>query len=172
MRLEKIAAADFDGVYDEMEKNFIREERRDREAARALLADPRYSFCHVVDGDERVGFITLWSLRDRVFVEHFVTYEAYRNRGVGQRVLALLAGAYGKMVLEAEPPDTPFAARRLGFYGRCGFHENDLPYLQPPYRADDTGVPLILLSYPEPLSDPVATARELYETVYKTAYKF
>ena len=172
MELEKLAAADFDGVYDEMEKNFIKEERRDREVARALLAEPRYTFYHVVDEGERVGFVTLWQLRDRVFVEHFVTYEAYRNRGVGKRALALLAERYGKLVLEAEPPETEMATRRLGFYGRCGFHENDLPYVQPPYRADEEEVPLILLSFPAPLSDPRATARELYETVYGREYQF
>lgn len=172
MELVRIADEDFDWVFAEMEKNFVKEERRDREAARALLAEPRYAFYHVVDGGEKVGFVTLWILRDRVFVEHFVTYGAYRNRGVGRRVLALLAERYGDLVLEAEHPDTEMAARRLGFYGRCGFHKNDLPYIQPPYRAGESGVPLILLSYPTRLPDPTATARELYGTVYKTEYEF
>ena len=168
----KIAAGDFDAVYREMEKNFIREERRDREAARALLSEPRYDFFHVEDEGERVGFVTLWHLENTVFVEHFVTYDTFRNKGVGKRVLELLAATYGTMVLEAEHPETEMAARRLAFYGRCGFHRNDIPYIQPPYREGDKGVPLVLLSYPNPLDDPEATARELYRSVYKAEYKF
>ena len=171
VRLVPVTDAEFDGVFAEMENNFIREERRDREAARALLREPRYTFFHVEDEGERVGFVTLWRLDDTTFVEHFVTYEKYRNRGVGRRVMSLLADSYGSLVLEAEHPETEMAARRLGFYGRCGFYQNDLPYLQPPYREGGDGVPLILLSYPAPLSDPRATARELYQTVYRRPYE-
>lgn len=171
MRLVPVSDAEFDGVFDEMENNFIKEERRDREAARVLLGEPRYTFFHVEDEGERVGFITLWRLESTTFVEHFVTYEGYRNRGVGRRVLALLADTYGSLVLEAEHPETEMAARRLGFYGRCGFHRNDLPYIQPPYRDGGDGVPLILLSYPTPLADPHNTAREIYKTVYGRTYE-
>ena len=171
MRLVPVKDAEFDGVFAEMENNFIKEERRDREAARALLGEPQYTFLHVEDEGERVGFVTLWHLQKTTFVEHFVTYERYRNRGVGQRVLALLADTYGSLVLEAEHPETEMAARRLSFYGRCGFHQNDLPYIQPPYREGDEGVPLILLSYPAPLAAPRAAAREIYQTVYGRAYE-
>ena len=171
MRLVPVSDAEFDGVFDEMENNFIKEERRDREAARVLLGESRYTFFHVEDEGERVGFVTLWRLESTTFVEHFVTYEGYRNRGVGRRVLALLADTYGSLVLEAEHPETEMAARRLGFYGRCGFHRNDLPYIQPPYRDGGDGVPLILLSYPDPLADPRATAGEIYKTVYGRTYE-
>lgn len=171
VRLVPVSDAEFDGVFAEMEKNFIKEERRDREAARSLLGDPRYTFFHVEDRGVRVGFVTLWRLESATFMEHFVTYETYRNCGVGRRVLALLADTYGSLVLEAEHPETEMAARRLGFYGRCGFHKNDLPYIQPPYREGDEGVPLILLSYPTPLSNPRGIAREIYQTVYGQTYE-
>ena len=160
-----VTDAEFDGVFEEMENNFVREERRDREAARALLGEPRYTFFHVEDEGERVGFITLWHLEATTFVEHFVTYEKYRNRGVGRRVLSLLADSYGSLVLEAEHPETEMAARRLAFYGRAGFVKNDYPYLQPSYHGGE-GVPLALLSYPAALADTAATAKMLKHAVY------
>ena len=63
------------------------------------------------------------------------------------------------------------AERRLGFYARCGFHRDPLPYLQPPYREGDAPTPLCLLSYPRPLNDAEAVAAQLYREVYGKEWK-
>ncbi len=166
MRLYPVSAEDFSSVYDELERAFPREERRDREAARALLDGERYSLLHVEDGGVLCGCVGLWRLDGFTFLEHLLTYPDYRNRGLGARVLALLAAEGRPLVLEAEPPISPMAERRLGFYARCGFHRDALPYLQPPYREGDAPTPLVLLSYPRPLSDAAAVAEALYREVY------
>ena len=52
------------------------------------------------------------------------------------------------------------------FYKKAGFHLNDYPYVQPPYRKGGNGVELILMSWPHPLADPERIKKELYTTVY------
>ncbi len=167
MELLPIRADDFDGVYDAMAETFPLAERRDREAARALLFEPRYRMLHTVQEGMRVGFVTVWELDGLTFVEHFVTYPMYRNKGCGARVIALLQARYPRLVLEAERPDTPLAARRLAFYRRCGFACNEYPYVQPPYHGEAVGVPLVLMSYPTVLENPASVKEKLYREVYR-----
>ena len=83
-------------------------------------------------------------------------------------MLALLRKKYEKIVLEVEPPYDEMKRRRIAFYERQGFCQNDYPYVQPPYREGETGVELILMSLPSPLSDCGECIKEMYEKVYKT----
>lgn len=168
MELIPVSEAEFDAVFDEMEANFPRDERRDRAVARRLLKEPRYAFFHVVEEGVRVGFITLWRLSDVTFLEHFVIYEAYRNRGVGARVIGLLQSRYARLLLEAEPPAEGMTARRVAFYERCGFVRSDYPYRQPAYRAEGAPVPLVLMGWPSLPDELRPLVQELYETVYET----
>ena len=164
--LEKISPADFDGVYDEMECAFPREERRDREAARAVLTDNRYSLCHVIKDRERVGFLGYWALDGFTFLEHLAIFPQHRNKGIGGDVIAHAKQALSPFLLECEPPETEIAARRLAFYRRCGLLQNDHPYIQPSYHGGEEGVPLILMSYPTMLTNPDATVRAVYASAY------
>ena len=165
--LERISPLDFDEIYAEMALAFPPEERRDREAARAILDDPRYALYHVVHEKERVGFLALWVLDTFTFLEHLVIYPAHRNKGLGGKVITLAKQRFSPFLLECEPPDTEMAARRLAFYRRCGLVQNAHPYLQPSYREGGNGVPLLLMTYPLALTAPTQTVRELYALVYK-----
>ena len=167
MKIIKATREDFDLIYSEMEKSFIREEIRDYDSALETLNEESYSIYHALDGDIRVGFMTVWELSGFAFLEHFVTYESFRNKGYGQKALTLLKEKFGRIILEAEPPLEDIQKRRISFYQRNGFRKNDFPYIQPPYRASDTGVGLILMSYPEPLGDAAPFVKEIYEKVYK-----
>ncbi len=169
MQLLPVSSLEFDTVYDALEEAFPREERRDRQAARLLLTTSAYSLLHVVEEGERRGCVGLWELPGFTFIEHLLTYPAYRNMGLGARVLGALAEGGRPLVLEAEPPISPLAVRRLSFYARCGFHRDPLAYLQPPYREEDEPTPLVLLSYPAPLADARAVAATLYREVYGIA---
>ena len=167
MRLLPISPSDFDGIFAEMEKNFIPDERRDYEHAKRVLDFPEFHVFHVENEGQNVGFITVWCLNGVTFAEHFVIYERFRGKGVGARVLPLLQQKFPHIVLECERPETPLQARRHAFYLRSGFCENDCDYYQPAYREGGCEVPMCLLSYPAPLEDPNATAalirREVYE---------
>ena len=166
MEMEK---HEFDGIFAVMEQNFIPDELRDYAEARRVLNEPAYHIFHVVKEGEKVGFITVWCLDGVTFAEHFVIYERFRNGGFGAGALAALQQKFDCIVLEVEHPDTPMKARRLAFYKRNGFFENDYPYFQPAYRQDGSEVPLILMSYPAPLESPAATAAHIRREVYKKA---
>lgn len=166
MKLIPILPQEFDAVYAEMESNFIPEERRDKEAARAVMGEPLFHLYHAAAGDTHVGFVSTWSFDDFLFVEHLVTYKAHRKLGYGRKTLELLQKMGLPIVLEVEPPTTEFARGRIEFYKKAGFHLNDYPYVQPPYRKGGNGVELILMSWPHPLADPERIKKELYTTVY------
>ena len=167
MTLEHLKREDFDGLWQEMEASFVKEERRDKEDALKIMDREEYCLFHTVENGERVGFVALWVLEGFVFLEHFVTYEKYRNKGIGRRVLDLLKEKYDKIVLEAEHPESEMSRRRIGFYRRSGFFVNDYPYIQPPYRKGESGVPLLLLSYPSILDNAETVVKELKITVYR-----
>ena len=162
MRLERAALEDFDLIYSEKEKNFVSEERRDHEFAFQIMSEPNYTVYHVIDGETKVGFITVWDLVAFAYIEHFVIYELYRNLGYGGRTLEILKKMYKSMVLEAEPPTDELRSRRIAFYERNGFFKNDYPYIQPPYRRGETRVPLVLMSYPSTLENCKKTADAIY----------
>ncbi len=171
MQIIKATVEDFDLIYSEMEKNFVREEIRDRGSAREVMEDENYVIYHVTEGGTRVGFITVWELSGFAFAEHFVTYEKFRNKGYGHEAIKIIEEKYKRVVLEVEHPLDDMKKRRIAFYKRQGFFENAQPYIQPPYREDGEGVPLILMSYPAPLSDFDAHVTEIYERVYKKTYR-
>ena len=168
MILERAEKGDFDAIWAEMQQNFPREELREELDAKAVFDDPAYAVYHLVKDGERVGFITLWEFDGFVFGEHFVIYEAYRNRGLGGEAIDAVTARFGKMILEAEHPVSEIAARRLGFYRRHGFSVNPQPYFQPSYHAGEEDVPLALLSYPAPLTDAEFddAVTRIYEVVY------
>ena len=164
--LEKMNPIDYERVYHILEKSFPVDERRPYDAQKALLEEPRYSIFVYKENGEIVGFLATWSLDGVVFVEHFAVLPSARNQGLGTKALALLAERHELIVLEAEPPESELAVRRLGFYARAGLLPNDLPYLQPAYRKGEAPVPLLLLSRPAPLADPTAVAAEIHRVVY------
>lgn len=167
--LEKASVADFDTVFAAMEESFIPAERRDRADALALFEDPAYTVYHITRDGVRTGFITVFALEGFAFAEHFVVYAAHRNGGIGSAALGALKSIHPRVILEVEPPETALQARRLAFYKRNGFCENDVPYIQPPYRKGDEGTPLILMSYPAPLSEPRAAIAQIFRHVYNKA---
>lgn len=167
MRLIKAQRKDFELIYTEMEKNFISDERRDKKDAEKLLDKSEYIIYHTEKDGENIGFVTVWELPDFAFIEHFVTFEAYRNKGCGGEVLAMLKEKYGALVLEAEPPQSEMQKRRIAFYERNGFCQNPQSYIQPPYRKGGRGVELVLMSFPSKLSDFENTVQKIYSTVYE-----
>lgn len=157
---------EFEDFYRALCRSFVWEETRERDDAYATLSNPRFTVYRILDNDRTVGYITLWRLSRLTFVEHFFIFEAYRSHGYGARVMAMAKKAFGPLILEVEPPEaSELAARRVGFYERCGFHLNDCPYAQPSFHQD-APVPLMLMTCPERLSNPSAAVEEIYEVVY------
>ena len=165
MQLVKIKKDEFNIIYAEMEKNFCIEERRDYLDALALLDNDKYSIYHLLVDGNKVGFITVWSLSECNFIEHFVVYDNFRCLGYGSLALGLVKDLNSPIVLEVEHPETEIKKRRLEFYLRNGFSVCDFNYMQPSYHKDENFVPLYLLSTCAILNKQIVVD-EIYETVY------
>ena len=167
MRLVLSKKEDFPQIYAQMQKNFCLDEIRDYPEALAVYDDAAYRLYHLVEEGERVGFIAVWEFDSLAFVEHFVIYEAHRNRGFGGIAIQAVQQRYERVLLEVEPPEEEMAIRRFAFYQRQGFQANDYEYMQPSYRENGNEVRLILMSSPTPLSDIEKVVQTIRQKVYK-----
>ncbi len=167
MQLILSKKTDLPQIYEQMQKNFCLDEIRDFVLAAQVYDEKEYRLYHLYDENERVGFIAIWELEDVAFVEHFVVYESYRNKGLGAKAIGVVQQRYKQVVLEVEPPEEEMAARRFAFYKRQGFVANDYPYMQPSYRENGNEVRLILMSAPRALNNAEETVKTIYRKVYK-----
>lgn len=166
MQLLPMPSEDFDRFFSALCEEFCEAERRDRDDARALLINGKYSVYEISKDGVSVGYTALWALPSAVFVEHFVILPEYRNRGYGSEVISRLKSKFPQIILEVEPPTNEPGRRRLDFYKRLGFYEQQEPYLQPSYRKGGAAVPLKIMSWPKPLQSFSDTVAEIYATVY------
>lgn len=168
--LERLNALDFEDVFRLMALSFPENEYRTREDQRALLDDPDYRL-YGLRGEAGVSALcAVWALSDRLFIEHLAVDPSQRNGGVGGRFLDdVIAACKMPAVLEVEPPETEMARRRIGFYQRHGFFLNDYEYYQPPMRAGQEKLPLLLMTTGAPLNrgEFEALRRDIYARVYK-----
>ena len=167
MEISKASVSEFDFIFSEIEKSFVPEERRDYKDAHELFSKGKYDIITFNHNGDNVGFITIWNFSDFTFAEHFVIYEEYRNNGYGAMALRALQSQYPKIVLEAEPPITPIAKRRLNFYKRNRFLQNGKKYMQPAYRDGGEEVELVIMSYPDLLTDFDRTVSLIKDGVYE-----
>ena len=49
--------------------------------------------------------------------------------------------------MEVEEPNDEMSTRRIHFYKRLEFTLHKKPYIQPPYRKGDSGLPMLLMTY-------------------------
>ncbi len=168
--LERLTDADFGGVYRLMQRSFPPDEYRSERAQRALLEHPAYRIYGCKDAHGCVqAFLAVWDLPEFIFIEHFAVEPARRGGGLGSALLRELLAQLGRRVcLEVEPPPSPIASRRIGFYRRNGFSLNPYPYLQPPMSGDGHAVPLLIMTSRGAIS--AAEFARLRECVYANVY--
>ena len=158
----------FNTVFDKMKTAFPYEERRDYSDQKECLENKYFKFFEIYDGDVAVGFTALWVFENFVFIEHIAIDEDKRGSGYGSKAIELIKEKYNKpLILEAEAPVTEQQIKRIKFYNRLGFNVNSFNYTQPSYHGGE-GVPLLILSYPNKLTDEEfdeflrETRREVY----------
>lgn len=152
-----------------MASAFPYEERRDSFDEKECLKDSRFRLFSLYDNDIAVGFTALWVLDGFVFLEHIAIDEDKRSSGYGSKAIELIKETFDlPIILEAEAPVTEQQIKRIAFYERLGFHVNGYDYTQPSYHGGE-GVPLMLLSFPDPMTD--ADFDKFIEETRKSAYK-
>ncbi len=165
--LTKIDIADFDKMFEIMEKSFPEDERRPENEQKMLFDNPLYK---VYCAGNIKGFMAVWEFESFIFLEHFAVSPEYRNEGLGSKMIAELKRMYGKKIcLETEPPETDTASGRIEFYKRNGFYLNEYPYIQPPISKGKNEVPLMIMTSDEPLKK--CEFEEIKATLYKEVYK-
>ena len=164
--LKKATFDDFPRLYPLLESGFPLDEYRPYKDQRELLNHPNYS---AYVNEALTALITVWQFEDFAFIEHFVVDAACRNQGLGSKMLQWVVHMLSCPVcLEAEPPTTELAQRRLAFYKRNGFFVNEYPYEQPPYCADRCPVPLLILTTGGTVSEEQFAA--IRDILYKEVY--
>ena len=166
MEFKRIEKEDFDEAYSCIEESFPFCERRTYQEAKAVLNNKEYTLFYIEESGEKIGLLGVWLLDGFCFIEHFAIYPCYRNKGFGARVLTLAKSKWKTLVLEAEPDTTEIAKRRLNFYKRNGFLQNEFEYKQPSYRLGEEDLELVILSYPTLLGESEKVIKEIYKKVY------
>ena len=159
----------FNTVFDKMTAAFPYEERRDYFDQKDCLKNKNFRFFEIYDGETAVGFTALWIFPEFVFIEHIAIDEEKRGGGYGSKTIEAIKEKYHKpIILEAEAPVSDMQKKRISFYKRLGFKVNAFDYTQPSYHGGE-GVPLLILSYPNTLSNDEfdsflkETRREVYK---------
>ena len=163
MRTERITSVKHPLYAQAMElyrNSFPPHEQREAASQERILHDNAYHFTAVYDGDVFVGSVLYWETEEYLYIEHFCILPDLRNRRYGQRTLELLAACGKTLILEIDPPTNEIARRRKAFYECCGFAENPVPHVHPPYHAETRGHALVIMTYPAPIS------REQYDGFY------
>lgn len=95
-----------------------------------------------------VGFAAYWKLHNCFYLEHLAIQSAQRGEGLGTRFINYFKEQAGDtpLVLEAELPHDAIAQKRIHFYSQQDIFPINLPYAQPPYTAEATPIPMLLLS--------------------------
>ncbi|WP_197284133.1 GNAT family N-acetyltransferase [Bacillus sp. JCM 19041] len=167
--LKKLEENQYPQFYQLMEDSFPVDERRPLKQQQSLLLREDYTvYIHEIDG-EIAGFLAIWETSDFVFLEHFAVNTTFRNRGLGSKLIQALSAQIDKpIVIEIEPLEGDLEKRRAAFYERNGFHLSHYGYIQPPLAQGLKPVPLVLMSYPNPLSQENYTA--FNDWVFSTVY--
>ena len=155
MHFERLTAADDARLPDAMRlygESFPLHEQRQDASQTAILQNEAYHFDLVYDGEDWVGLLLNWETEDFIYVEHFCILPEKRNCRYGERALSLLRERGKTVILEIDPPEDEISRRRRGFYVRCGFREDPFPHVHPPYRKQNAGHRLTVMSCPEGLT--------------------
>lgn len=153
MQLKLITKENFDLYYSFLEKDFIFEERRTKKDEFKELQNEFFKPYFIYEGEKLIGYFTFWEFEDFVFGEHFAILEELRNSGLGTEfVKNLLIKITKPFVFEIEKPIDITSKRRKQFYKRLNLKFNKFKYYQPSYHGDGREIEMILVSYPDKLT--------------------
>lgn len=147
--LEKLNPIYFDEIYHLMETSFTPDEYRTYAEQKALLQLPNYQIYGMIDKQHHQvqAFIAIFEFERIVCIDHFAVNPAYRNKGIGSKVLQELMTMLDKMIcLEVELPSDELSQRRIAFYERNHFFLNPYAYVLPPISKGRKSIPLYIMT--------------------------
>ncbi len=136
-------------------ESFPQNERwKEARYADAMANDPLFTADGIWLGEELVGLVFHWDIGRFLYIEHLAIKPECRNQKLGSRVVeAMIERSGGHLLLEIEMPEDELTIRRQHFYMRKGLKPNpDYEYIHPSYSEPFEHYPLMLMSYPDPLT--------------------
>ncbi len=157
MKLERLTQwtdPRFAPMWQLYEASFPSYENRTLADQKRAMEDPDYhiDLIYPQEHGEPEGFVMYWLTGEFLYLEHFAMLPAARGNGCGSRVLEVLKEKGMPIVLEIDPPQDKISIRRKGFYQRAGFFANDYHYIHIPYKKEAKGHPLVLMTWPQPMT--------------------
>ena len=134
---------------------FPPDERRRLSSQRRILHRQIYHFDIVMDNKLFIGILLWWEFENVRYIEHLAVVPPLRGMQRGERILhRFLTESDLPVWLEVEYPKDELKQRRINFYRRVGFALNPHPYVQPAYEKSTSPVPLLVMTYPEAITEP------------------
>lgn len=176
LRIERLRTADdpiFAPAMALYAASFPEHEQRLEPSQRRIMAHAQYHFGLLCDGERFAGLALYWDAGAYFYVEHLCIAPERRVCGLGTAALDLLAEAGKPVILEIDPPVDEISRRRQAFYERADFAANPHAHVHPPYRPENPGHALVVMSRPRPLTDGeyAAFAAYLSNVVMKDCLK-
>jgi ribosomal protein S18 acetylase RimI-like enzyme len=159
--------ADVRQIYEE---SFPEDERRDWLQLADLITNRLFNFSLIYNDQNLIGIAAVWDLADFIFVEHFAIRAEERGKGFGNELVHQIISNGTIVLLEVEHPISEIAKKRIRFYERLNFRISDSEYFQPPYSKTKNIVKMLLMSYPEKISEP--TIQTFVNRIYEHVYGF
>lgn len=128
-------------------------EQREMRSQEEILEDKEYRFNLIYDGDTFAGLLLCWEAENFIYIEHLCILPEMRNKQYGQKALEFLKHEGKNIILEIDPPVDAISIRRKEFYERNGFIENSYSHIHPPYHRENTGHPLVVMSFPAQMAE-------------------
>lgn len=89
----------FIDLYNEVRENYLDSILTNKEAlemiGRKLKSSSGYECLEFIANKKVVGFVTLWRIRDELFIDHFCVLKPYRHKGIGTAMVDELINRYG-----------------------------------------------------------------------------
>lgn len=127
-----------------------------------------HGFAYDDGNDDFVGFLTYWTFKGYVYIEHFAVKPERRGKRIGTAMLSHLFKTVSEDVLiEVEMPESEESRRRIAFYEKQGFRQRgDVKYIQPPYSATQQPQELMLMTHGNVKLKDMDDIREMLQEVY------
>ena len=155
IRLTDPGHPDFARAWRLYKESFPVAERRRLNFHRRIMLRSIYHFDVVMDHNVFIGILLWWDFESVRYIEHLAVVPTLRGMQHGERILRrFLSESDMPVWLEVEPPDNELRNRRVGFYRRVGFTLNEHDYTQPAYEKSSQPVPLLVMTYPEAITEP------------------
>lgn len=158
MELLKITPSDsrlWEQVWRLYNESFLQYERRRISSHSLASEDADFHTYIAVDNGNLLALLFYWTFDNCIYIEHLAVDPLRRGRNIGATLLTNFFSQYParNIILEIDPPVDDISKRRLAFYEKLSFKNTGRIFTHSSYTRNGTGHQLLVLSYPELLSD-------------------